>query len=75
MEPQMIKKVNITIDKLQNNKPCSLSKQGLLLYHGFRHLFCLTCGSPPFFLRQSYESGRAERGGEGEALGRRHSLI
>lgn len=41
MEPQMIKKVNITIDKLQNNKPCSLSKQGLLLNHGFRHFFNL----------------------------------
>jgi hypothetical protein len=31
MEPQMIKKVSITIDKLQNNKPCSLWKQGLRL--------------------------------------------
>ena len=38
MEPQMIKKVSITMDKLQNNKPCSLWKQGLLLYHGFCHL-------------------------------------
>ena len=37
MEPQKKKKVSITIDKLQKNKPC-LWKQGLLLYHGFRHL-------------------------------------
>lgn len=31
MEPQMIKKVNITIDKLQKNKPCFDVKQGLRL--------------------------------------------
>lgn len=37
MEPQMVKMVSITIDKLQKNKPCFDVKQGLLLYHGFRH--------------------------------------
>ena len=56
MDPQMIKQVNIPIDKLQKNKPCSLSKQGLLLYHGFRHLLSFVTPSLPFWESRSWAS-------------------